>query len=286
MPFLFYFLPVRSQEIITQEPNQQASFKTASKFSYNLQKYTGFNLITDFIASTVIKAVVKLKTKAKNIDVDLRIYSGTDLFKKKAKSLTIYADELFIRDIPLQYFELVTTNPIYFKKVPLHVSSLVRVNLNNITDTLNRLPKWQGIFKELELPLPPFGVTKVTLSGLNIKVDKEGHVQVFTEVKSLENPDTEPLKMKFSASLVVSEKKLVLSELKTNIEDIFTEDSDTSKSFSEFLMELINPVIDFHKYERDGLTIDNIELTYGEREMILAIDFKFLPEEKSKHNKE
>lgn len=281
--FFLCILPVRTQELNAQETNQQATFKTANKFSYNLQKYTGFNLITDFIASTVIKSVVKLKTKARNINVDLRIYSGIDLIKKKAKSLTISANDLFVKGIPLQYFELVTTNPIYFKKVPLYISSLVRVNLDNITDTLNTLPKWQRVFKELELPLPPFGVTKVTLHDFNIKIDNEGHVQVFTKVKSLENPSSEslPLKMKFSANLIVSDKKLVLSELKTNIEDIFTEDSDTSKSFSELLMELINPIVDFHKYERNGLTIDDIKLSYEGEEMVLAIDFRLLPEEES-----
>lgn len=282
------FSSVGSQELVQQESSNQPPFKTATLFSYRLQKYTGFNLIVDFLAEALIKSMIKLKTQAKEVYLELSIYSGLDLFKKKASSFTLRTNKLFIKDIPIEHFELMTFDPIYFKKgkekkyrvlFPVRINSLVKVDLSDVVKTLNSLPKWEKVFKELELPIPPFGTTRVTLDEFNINVDNNGYLQVASQIRSLENPSGELLKIKFEGNLVVREKRIEVSDLKTEIEDIFTIDSEAGKSFSEFLIDLINPVIDLGKYEGNGLTIDNVKMLFETQKMILTIGVRLLPEE-------
>ena len=87
LPFFFLFspfclLPVSAQDKLD---NSNQMVPTVNKFSYNVQKYTGFNLITDVLVESVIRSLIKHKAHPENIDVDLKIYSGWDLIQKKAK---------------------------------------------------------------------------------------------------------------------------------------------------------------------------------------------------------
>jgi len=263
--------------------NPQAAISITSDFLYNLQKYTGFNCFIDFLAETTIKALLKLKTRAKEVSVDLKLYSAFDLFKKKARYLKIRAEKLFVKGVPIKEFVLVTNDPISFKKkrvaVPLGISTSLKVDLQNITEVLNNLPKWKEVFKELDLPIPPFGYTKISVSDIKIMISETGLVEAETKIKSLVNPDSEPLNMKFKGNLALADKKIVINNLESEVEDIFTKDSDVGMSFSQFLEDLINPVFSFHKIERNGLTIDKINLSFDKDNVSLEINSRLLPKE-------
>lgn len=275
-------------EIIDFNPQALSAVPVVNDFLYKIQKYSGFNFLVDFLSEATIKSVVKLKTKAKNVSVDLELFSGIDLFRKKAKSFTLNAKHLFVSNIPVEVFKLETKGPIYFKKnkgkkyqtaVLLTILSNVELNISDISKGINSLPEWQKIFGELDLPIPPFGTAKVTINDISLKIDDKGYVEFGGIVKSLENPESEPIKMLFSGNLVIREKRLVIDDLQTEIEDIFTKDSETGKSFSKFLEDLINPVFDFHKYEKGGLTIDFVNLSFNKNKLLLDIGIKLFPEE-------
>lgn len=266
-----------------EEPTEANKIKVANKFSYKLQKYTGFNFIIDFLAEGVIKTIVKLKTHADEVIVDLKPYSGWDLIRKKAKSLTIKANNLFVKDIPVEKFELTTRDPISLKKkravIPFGIDVILQIDINKITEVLNALPKWKKVFESLELPIPPFGTTQVEISNLNISISENAQILASALLKSRVNKASEPIKINFSGNLVLENKKLIVTALQSEIEDIFTKDSDTAKSFSEFLEDLINPVFDFHKYEKNGLTIEKVTLSFASNDLILQINSRLLPEQ-------
>lgn len=291
--FLFLcFLPSRSQKLIEQElSTQQVTLSTVSQVSYNVQKYVGFNFLVDFFAEAIIKTVIKLKIKAEDVSIDLQTYSGLDFLRKKAKALNIKAHNLFIKDIPISYFELSTKDPIWVKKntekknrvvTLLKIVSCIKINIDDVNKVLNSLPKWQKVLGELELPIPPFGRTEIKLKDLLIKIDDKGFIQVDSNVVSSANQAACPLKLLFSGNLALVENKIVVNDLKSEVKDIFTKDSDMEKSFSKFLEELINPIFDFHKYEKNGLTIDFIKLTFDANNLILEVSIKLLPEESDK----
>ncbi len=291
--FILPLSPVFSEENIQNEIldfNSQdiKPVPVVNDFLQRIQKYTGFNFLTDFVAETVVKSIVKAKTKAEIIKVNLQIYSGIDLLMKKAKFLSVDAEDLLVSNIPIEKFTLETKNPIYFKKNKkkkyqvgeiLNVFIKIQFDASDISKILNSLPKWQKVLGELELPVPPFGLTRVTIRDLNINIDENGFVVVSGIVKSLENPEAEPIKMLFSGNLVIREKKLVIDGLSCEMEDIFTKDSDMGKSFSGFLEDLVNPVFDFHKYEKRGLTIDFVNLTHQSDKLLFDLGIKLLPEE-------
>ena len=283
--FLFVFCmtvnSVYSQEKL--ESPETYIIPTSGHISYNIQKYTGLNFITDFLTEKTIKAILKIKTKAKKTDVSLSLYSAFDLFTKKVKSLDISAEKLFVKGIPVDRFDLITRTPIYFKKgkvvIPLQTTSKVEVNLENITNVVNNLPRWKKAFGDLELPVPPFGSTRIAINNFEITVDEDGFLRAGADVRSLENPDSETINVKFTGKLAIKDKKLIIFNLQTQMEDIFTEESEVGKSFSKFLEDLINPVFSFHKFERNGITIDNVNLSFVTNKMLLEINSTLLPEQ-------
>ena len=273
---------LESEIVDLTQKESEIKFKTANKFSYNLQKFTGLNFVIDKLTELSMKAVVKLKTKAKDVSVDLKTYSAWDLLRKKAKSLDIKVNESYVSGIPVEYFDIVTIDPIYIKRnravFPLRFNVLVKVNLNSVNNVLNNLPKWKKVFGEFDLYLPPFGTTKIAIYDLDIQINESGFVEGSAAAKSLVNPNSEPIKVRFTGNLALREKRVIIDNLESQIEDIFTKGSEIEKSFSEFLEELINPVFSFHKIEKNGLKIDNVNLFFGVNSLTLEINSRLLPE--------
>ena len=138
----------------------QNNCKSSGKISVNIQKYLGLNLITDFLSESLIKGVIKIKTQAEKINVDLKIYSALDLILKKAKSLNVNAEKLLVYDIPIENIKISVNDPVCFRKKRVlsvvRVISSVKVDLSKVNEVINNLPKWKEIFSRLELPIPPF----------------------------------------------------------------------------------------------------------------------------------
>lgn len=279
--------PLKAEELESEivdltQKESEIKFKTANKFSYNLQRFTGLNFVIDKLTELSMKAVVKLKTKAKDVSVDLKTYSAWDLLRKKAKSLDIKINESYVSGIPIEYFDIVTVDPIYIKRnravFPLRFNVLVKVNLNSVNNVLNNLPKWKKVFEEFDLSIPPFGATKIAIYDLDIQINELGLVEGSARAKSLVNPNSGPIKVRFTGNLTLREKKVIIDNLESQIEDIFTKGSEVEKSFSKFLEDLINPVFSFHKVEKNGLKIDNVNLSFGVNSLTLEINSRLLPE--------
>ena len=281
--FLFLLLLLISPSIAEELPSNinQIKIPLMEGFPYKLQKYSGFNFLIDFVAESALKVFIKIKTKAKKIYVDLEIYDGWDLIRKKAKYFNLKIEKFFVKGVPVEYFELRTNSPIYFRKnkvvLPLGIKTNLEVNLKNVNEVINNLPKWKEVFQDLELPIPPFGSTRIAIKDFNIEVNDNGLVQAQAIVTSLVNPKSDPIKIRFTGGLTLRNKKIVISNLESEIEDIFTKDSETGVSFSKFLEDLINPIFNFHKYEKNGLTIDTVDLSFKTNSLLLEINSRLLP---------
>ena len=285
--FSLFLSPLNAQELRQEISPPEQNIPVVTGVLYGIQKYTGFNLFLDFFAETVVKTIVKLKTHAKEINCNLEIYSGWDLLKKKIKSFHLDAKNLHIKNIPIEYLEINTLDPVYFRKnqkkknkivFPVNINSKVIVNPTSVIEILDNMAKSNIHAHEIELPLPPFGTTKVLLKNLMIQINENGSVLSTLDAVSVINPDSEPLKAMFSGNIAISDKKILVGNLQCEIEDIFTKDSDVSMSFCAAVEELINPVVNFHKYEKRGITIDNVDLTFPENKLVLKIDLMLSPE--------
>ena len=256
--------------------------KSSGKISVNVQKYLGLNLITDFLSESLVKSAIKIKTQAERINVDLKIYSALDLILKKVKSLNINAEKLLVHDIPIEDIKISVNDPVCFRKKRVlsvvRVISSVKVDLSKVNEVINNLPKWKKIFSRLELPIPPFGETEISINNISIKIDENGRIDAFAEVRSIVNPESEPLELQFTGNLALDGKKLIANNLGTEIKDIFTKDSDIGIAFSKFLEDLINPIFNFGKYEKNGHTIDTVRLLFESNNIIFEIESRLLPE--------
>lgn len=285
-------LPTYAEETLESPDEIQTELKTCTGFSYNIQKYSGFSFVTEKFTEQLIKFYLKFKTKSKKTIVDLDSYSGLDLLRKKVKSATIKSDDLKIKEIPIKHFEMEIQDPIYIKKIalkkkkkkknrlvlPVSIKSEVIVDLNNINDVINNIPKWKKNLGEVDLPVPPFGTTKVEISNLKINAEGGGHVNVSLRVTSKESPNSEPLDLAFTGNIALKDKKIIIENLESEAKDIFTKDSDLEKSFSSFLEDLVNPVFNLSKYEKKGFTIEDVKLNFDSNNLILNIYAKKNPQ--------
>lgn len=287
-------LDLRSQELVHNldgyEPisAHEETFNTSKGFPLLVQKYSGFNLVTKFFFERALRVYLKHQTKAESIKVRVESYSGIDLINRKAKSIDITAKDLIVEDIPVKYLKFKTTSPLYLEKrkskykvaTPTYANIVVKVDLDKANQVINNLPKWRKLLDEIYLPIPPFGSAKIALSDLNINIDKEGNAKTNAVVKSLVNPESEDLKLDFSGRIVLSDKKIVVKDLQTEIDGLFTKESELSEAFNEVLEEIINPVIDFNKYQKKQLTIDNVKLDFGRNNLKLNFNLGIKPPRK------
>lgn len=281
----FLIPPLNAKELKKEET--KPNIPIASKISYNIQRYSGFNFFIDSLAESVIKGLVKFKTHGRNINCKLEIFSGLDLLKKKIKSFNLNTSELKVKNIPVEYFELNTLDPLYFRKNakkryrvihPADITAKVIIDPSSVIEILDNKSETGRHEKEIELPLPPFGSTKVLLQDLMIKISETGFIESTIKAVSATNPDSEPFIAMFSGNVLIEDKKLLISNLNCEAEDIFTKDSDIGMAFCKAINELINPIINFHKYEKRGITIDNVDLSFPENELFFKINLMLVPE--------
>lgn len=288
LSMVFNYSSVFAQE--TTIKNETFELKTAGEVSSKIQKYSGFSFITEKLTEQLIKSYIKFKTKSKKTIVDLDSYSGLDLLKKKIKAATVESNDLEVKGIPIKHFEIEIKDPIYIKKLalkkkkrnkivlPIAIKSEIIIDLNNINAVVNNIPKWKKNLGEVELPVPPFGTTKVELSNLKIHAQEEGRVNVSLRVTSKESLDSEPLDVAFTGNIALKDKKIIIENLESEAKDIFTKDSDLEKSFSSFLEDLVNPIFNLSKYEKKGFTIEDVKLDFDSNNLILNIYAKKIPE--------
>lgn len=287
---VLFALPTFSQEETIKLPVKELPLlKTATGVSYNIQKYSGFNFITEHLAEIVVRSYLRIKTKAKESKVNFEIFSGWDLIRKKVKSVELKSSNLVVGDIPLSYLEIKADGPIYIKKIlnakkkkknrfilPVNIKLKTIINLDKVNEVIINLPKWKKALKNLEVSIPPFGKTKVEITKLQINAKEDGLINVITTIRSLENTEAEPLNLTFTGKIILKEKKVSIENIDSQIDDIFTRDSELARSFNSFLEDLINPVFNFEKYEKKGLKIENVDFHYDKNNLIILIDAKKL----------
>lgn len=271
------------------------SLANENSFSYKIQKYSGFTLANKLLAEFISESYIRIKSKAKKVDIKIEPYSGVDLIRKKAKKITLKANEIRLKEIPIDSFYFETKNPITLGKdsrgkiwvqTPVNIKSICKIDLSDSETILDGFSEIKKVGKEkdstdieVELPLPPFGTTKLLIQDIDLKISLEGKANIIAYIRSAINPKEEPLKVEASGELVLDKKKIKIGNVKTSVQDIFTEDSEEGKQFSSFIEDLINPIFNFAKLEKKGITIDSVNLEFNKGYMIIKLDGLLNPRE-------
>ena len=234
------------------EPKEEVkpSFPIGSKVSRGIQKYTGINFVTGYITSKVVGHVVKKKVGGK-VKARVKTYSLTDLIAGKVKSIDIEMNDSKIESVPINGIHVSTKAPAWFsRKKKSHLNAPVVFNVagdirqKDLTAALasqNILSKMKGLKIEL------FGLGEQQLDVLKPAVKIEND-QFFIEGVLITKggaPDTGVPFVISGTPQLVDKQKIVVADLKVK-SDCITE----PETFARFVSNLINPLVDFGRYDR------------------------------------
>lgn len=247
---------------------EQAPFPIGNKVSRTVQKATGVNWVSGVVAGKVASAVIRHKVGGK-AKVKVKTYSLTDLMAGKIKSVDVHLEDSRIEGIELGKIDVSSKNPIWFspfkgknKRRGLNnpVNIAVRGDLSQ--DDVARALARQEITKAIrgfKLDLP--GLADRELEVLEPKVDIENNLVKIegTLVTSGARADTGvPISIEATPTLV-EQNEVVLDNLKVNSPYIVE-----PEKFSQFMSELINPIVRFSRYDRATHAFRLLSLDVGE----------------------
>jgi hypothetical protein len=235
--------------IIVSEPK----FPIGSKFSRTVQTVTGVNFFTQIIAGIVASRIVEKKVGG-HVKVKVKVYSLTDLYAGKVKSVSIESRGSKLKDVPLGTVHVVTNDPVYFDwhkhdgkaaglAYPFTMSVMGGLREQEVCKAL-ATEALANSLRGLKLDLPGLGETqlqvlepKVALGDNRIQID----AKLITKGAS---PDT-GVDLTISAIPVLEGSKVFLRKMRVNSPDIID-----PVHFAKFVEDLFNPIVDFGKYDR------------------------------------
>lgn len=228
-------------------------FPIGSKLSRTLQTVTGVNLIGGAVADVVATGIAKKKLGG-HVKVKVRIYSVTDLFAGKVKSVSVKADGCTFKHVPLGSVRLVSDNPIWFN---WHKRNGVAPGLSGpigltVSGTLRQDDVCKALATEalanslrgLKLDLPGLGEQQLQVLSPKVSMaDKRITIEALLITKGA--PAETGVNLTISAVPVLQGSKIMLTETKVSCADILD-----SANFSKFAEDLFNPIVDFGKFDR------------------------------------
>lgn len=255
------------------------SFPIGSKVSRTIQKVTGINLVTEFLASKITGAVLKRKLGGK-VRAKVRTYSLTDLIAGKVKSVDIRLDHSQIEGVRIGTVDLASKSPIWFKPVgfkrkgglntPIALaidSEFTQTDATEALETREVISSLRG----LKLDLPGLGRQQLDVVSPRVKIEDDLLKIDATLITQGASPDTGvPIKIQGRPRLVDG-SKIVVEDLKLQ-SDCLVE----PEKFASFLSDLLNPIVNFarldtttHAFRLSNLEVQN-SLVKGRGELILV----------------
>jgi len=255
------------------------SFPIGSKVSRTIQKVTGINLFTEFLASKITGAALKRKLGGK-VRAKVRTYSLTDLIAGKVKSVDIRLDHSQIEGVRIGTVDLASKSPIWFKPVgfkrkgglntPIALaidSEFTQTDATEALETREVISSLRG----LKLDLPGLGRQQLDVVSPRVKIEDDLLKIDATLITQGASPDTGvPIKIQGRPRLVDG-SKIVVEDLKLQ-SDCLVE----PEKFASFLSDLLNPIVNFarldtttHAFRLSNLEVQN-SLVKGHGELILV----------------
>jgi hypothetical protein len=231
----------------------EPKFPIGNKFSRTVQTVTGVNFFTQLVAGMIASRVVEKKVGG-HVKVKVKVYSLTDLFAGKVKSVSIKGRGCTLKDVPLGTVLLVSNDPIWFDwhRRDGKVTGLSYPFTMRVTGDLGQQEVCKALSTEslanslrgLKLDVPGLGEQRlqvlqprVALGDRRIQID----ARLITRGAS---PDT-GVDLTISAVPVLDGSKIFLREMRVSSPDIID-----PEHFAKFVEDLFNPIVDFGKFDR------------------------------------
>jgi len=220
--------------------------KTASGFSRGLQKVTGFTLLTGWIANRIVHRELNRHVKG-DLDSDLKLFSGTDLLRGKARGFSIAGKNVMLddfislsefrfeneKDMPI--FVKADKRPFLLRPVQFKVSAMMsEADINRMLQS----EKGQKFLTNMKVTMPPFGAQ--SFDALEPSVDIDGGRLVIRSLMNLHGaPKENALPVTVHGKIAAENSRLSLSDLDLDIEGIEGTDA-MAQVIEDYFGELVN----------------------------------------------
>lgn len=230
-----------------QTPEQTDSLPLGNKFLRAVQTATGLNFFASFVASRVTGAVLSKKTGAK-VKARVSTYSLTDLAAGKVKSLKLVLTHPKLNGVELGEFQIKTQKPIWFGKRSIKRPNEMLVYFKFSQDQIQKVlgdPRATAMLKGLKIDLPGLGAQEIEVIDPSVEINQDAiNIKVFLVTKGASR-DTGVQLAIFGHPKLIEERKIVIDQLKIDSPTI-----DEPAIFADFVGKLVNPVIDFARFDR------------------------------------
>lgn len=236
----------------TKKSEPKPNFPIGSKLSRGIQKYTGINLLTEFIGGKVAGYLIKREVGG-SVKVRLKTFSLTDLIAGKIKSADVYLDDAVIEGVPVSGITFNTKMPAWvskkridgsYMKSPLAVNVEGEVSQKDVTRALAS-QKVISSLRGLKVELPGLGEQQLDVVDPDVSIEEDQLVIKGELITRGGAPDTGvPVLIKGEPALI-GNQRIVVKNLTVDSPYIVE-----PEKFAEFVAELINPIVDFGRYDR------------------------------------
>lgn len=212
-----------------------------------VQTATGLNFVASFVAGKVAGAVLSKKTGGK-VKARVSTYSLTDLAAGKVKSLKLVFTHPKLNGVELGEFQIKTQKPIWFGKRSLKRANELLVHFKFTQEQLQKVlgdPRATAMLKGLKIDLPGLGAQEIEVIDPSVVINQDSvDIKVFLLTKGASR-DTGVQLAILGQPKLIEERKIVIDSLKIESPTI-----DEPAIFADFVAKLVNPVIDFARFDR------------------------------------
>ena len=250
------------------QPVDGANFRIAGKTSCALQKFTGLTWFTDRVLSAgggiTARIVLGGSPRCK-----VRSYSLTDALAGKFKFVEVRLKNCHYKELPLPDLKLSTSTPLHIGRkfavvTPVMVQVSGEASEAQISGALQS-PKISSQLNFLRLDLPGLGDQHLQVVDPHIEI-ASGKIHIATNLITAGAAPETGIKLDILAKPILkNERFIVLEETQVDSKDIVE-----PKKFSKFAEDLLNPLIDFGRFDRTTRAFRMTELYTNEHKVRFA----------------
>ncbi len=227
--------------------NTSDQLPLGNKFLRVVQTATGMNFLASFVASKVTGVVLSKKTGGR-VKAKVGTYSLTDLAAGKVKSIKIVVTHPKLNGVELGEFQIKTQKPLWLTKRSLKQPNEMLVYFKFTQDQIQKIlqdERATAMLKGLKIDLPGLGAQEISVIDPSVVIGQDSlDIKAFLVTKGASR-DTGVQLAIFGHPKLIEERKIVIDALKIESPTI-----DEPLIFADFVSKLVNPIIDFARFDR------------------------------------
>lgn len=251
LSLLFFFVFCTPVSVLAQSQapaqNQSDELPLGNRLLRVVQTATGMNFLASFVASKVTGAVLSKKTGGR-VKAKVGTYSLTDLASGKIKSIKIVVTHPKLSGVELGEFQIKTQKPLWVTRRSLKRPNEMLVYFKFTQDQIQKIladERARAMLKGLKIDLPGLGAQEIEVIEPSVVIGQDSvDIKAFLVTKGAARDTGIDLAI-FGQPKLVEERKIIIDSLKIESKTI-----DEPAVFADFVSKLVNPIIDFARFDR------------------------------------